>query len=259
MHVVSQLANGIVRSRIQQLQISASGSRKMEDGSSSNAPSLGSVNVVLCGNQHQFPPVETAASEALYHLLNLARDSVDAQIGRTICEEFEIVVILKEQMRLITFLERYTLALHLGKKKTRKNLPDRVGMVIGVKVLVTRNIETDLDITNGARGEIVDVILDPREPEPPEAAEVVELKNVPVYILVKMSRTRAERLEGLEENVIPIEPTSQTMRLTLRQGKKTVMRTAKQSQFSMAPAYAFTNYRSQGQTLPYISKSQQGN
>ena len=33
-----------------------------------------------------------------------------------------------------------------------------------MKVMVTDNIETDLDITNGARGKIVDIILHPDEP-----------------------------------------------------------------------------------------------
>lgn len=30
--------------------------------------------------------------------------------------------------------------------------------------MVTNNVETDLDITNGARGEIMDIVLHPDEP-----------------------------------------------------------------------------------------------
>jgi hypothetical protein len=33
-----------------------------------------------------------------------------------------------------------------------------------MKVMVTDNIETDLNITNGARGEIVDIVLHPDDP-----------------------------------------------------------------------------------------------
>ena len=71
--------------------------------------------------------------------------------------------------------------------------------------MVTDNIETDLDITNGARGKIVDIILHPDEP-PIGNSPVVHLRYMPLYILVKLTRTRATPLEGLQNNVIPIEP-----------------------------------------------------
>ena len=37
-------------------------------------------------------------------------------------------------------------------------------LAIGIKVMVTENIKTDLDVANGVRGEIVDIILHPDEP-----------------------------------------------------------------------------------------------
>ncbi|KAF9021557.1 hypothetical protein BDZ89DRAFT_936211, partial [Hymenopellis radicata] len=60
----------------------------------------------------------------------------------------------------------------------------------GAKVLVTQNIETDLDIANGTRAEIVDIILDEREPAIDDNAIVVELKYPPAGILVKLKKTR---------------------------------------------------------------------
>jgi hypothetical protein len=38
-----------------------------------------------------------------------------------------------------------------------------VEIAISMKVMVTSNIKTDLDVTNGAHGEIVDIILHPDE------------------------------------------------------------------------------------------------
>jgi hypothetical protein len=77
-----------------------------------------------------------------------------------------------------------------------------------MKAMVTNNIETDLDVANGARGEIVDIILHPDEPalgnEP-----IMKLTKLPAYILIKMERTRATTLEGLEENVIPVDDSIQ--------------------------------------------------
>ena len=93
----------------------------------------------------------------------------------------------------------------LKKRRRQKNdLPDTIQITIGMKVMVTKNVETDLDITNGARGEIVDIILDPDEP-PIGNDPIVTLKRLPTYILVKMARTRAMQLEGLDEGVIPVQ------------------------------------------------------
>jgi len=81
-----------------------------------------------------------------------------------------------------------------GKRNRRKrvnDLPDVVQITIGMKVMVTSNIETDLDVTNGAQGEIVDIILHPDEP-PLGDDPIVTLQHLPSYILVKLKRTRAE-------------------------------------------------------------------
>lgn len=61
--------------------------------------SFGGINVILCGDLHQLPPVAAAKSEALFYPANLAKDSVEAQVGCMIYEEFTTVVILREQWR----------------------------------------------------------------------------------------------------------------------------------------------------------------
>ena len=50
-----------------------------------------------------------------------------------------------------------------GRRK-RKVLSETIELVIGIKVMVTSNIATDLDITNGVRGTDIDIILNPEEP-----------------------------------------------------------------------------------------------
>lgn len=64
----------------------------------SNA-SFGGVNIIICGDFHQFPTVAGVTRDALYFLLDLECDSVEMQLGRAIYEEFTTVVILKEQIR----------------------------------------------------------------------------------------------------------------------------------------------------------------
>ena len=62
--------------------------------------------------------------------------------------------------------------------------------------MVTVNVETDLDIANGARGEIVGIKLHPEEP-PLSLNPIVQLTYPLIYILVKLDRTRMQCLPSL--------------------------------------------------------------
>ena len=74
------------------------------------------------------------------------------------------------------------------RKDKRQELPEKIEIAIGMKVMVTSNVQTDLDITNGACGIIVNIVLHPDEP-PLIDNNIVPLKYLPLYILVKLSRT----------------------------------------------------------------------
>ena len=84
--------------------------------------------------------------------------------------------------------------------------------------MVTDDIETDLDITNGAWGEIANIVPHPGEP-PIGNSPVVQIQDMPPYILVKLTRTQATPLEGLQDSVIPIEPAITTYHITVQQDK----------------------------------------
>lgn len=159
----------------------------------------------------------------------------------------------------LTIRERFAVAgRHIaddGKKRRQKDgLPDTVELAVGMSVMVTSNLETDLDITNGARGTIETIILHPDEPPLPDTP-VVKLTYLPSYVLVKLKSTRATQLKSLDASVIPIEAKLQTFRISLPSGStngKAVSRTVRRRQFPVTAAYGFTDYRSQGQTLPYV-------
>ena len=138
------------------------------------------------------------------------------------------------------------------KRRKQKDLASKIELAIGMKVLVTNNIETDLDVTNGARGTLVNIVLHPDEP-PLGDEPIVHLKYLPSYLLVKLSRTRASKLDGLDDAVIPVEVESSGMRIHVKNGEgKWIQRTVRRKQYPITSAYAFTDYRSQGQTLPYV-------
>ena len=122
----------------------------------------------------------------------------------------------------LTLPEWYGVATHgaainmeigLKKQRCQKNdLPDTIQITIGMKVMVTENIETDLDVTNRARGEIVDIIMD-TDKLPIGNDPIITLKCLLAYILVKMAHTRAMQLEGLEEGVIPAQVTTHNFQI----------------------------------------------
>ena len=73
------------------------------------------------------------------------------------------------------------------------------------------------------------------------------------YILVKLDRTHVSQLKGLEASVIPKEPKKQTFCVRVEiDHNKDVTRTVHRCQLSLTSVYGFTDYRSQGQTLPYV-------
>jgi len=57
------------------------------------------VNVILCGDFHQFPPVVGGKRAALWYPLS-SQDNEVANIGKQIYDQFRTVVILKDQVRV---------------------------------------------------------------------------------------------------------------------------------------------------------------
>ena len=58
---------------------------------SSDEP-FGGLNVILVGDFHQFPPVASAGTSALYVPSNPSKDSALAMLGRKLYEQFDVVV-----------------------------------------------------------------------------------------------------------------------------------------------------------------------
>ena len=128
----------------------------------------------------------------------------------------------------------------------RGGLMKDIELAIGAEVMVTLNILTDMDVANGVRGVIEGIVLDERERVMTVTeTNSIQLRYPPRYVLVKLNRTKAPSLENLPQNVIPIVPVKKTFTITKNGTKMTVTR----YQLPLTLAYAFTDYRSQGQTL----------
>jgi len=111
------------------------------------------------------------------------------------------------QGRQLTLEEKFAVA---AKPKTgrgknhhdRAGLADEVEVAVGMEVMVTFNVSTDLDVANGAWGHVVEILLNPREQISTTTGQVYELQYPPTYILVRMLRTKAPVLDGLECGVL---------------------------------------------------------
>ena len=155
--------------------------------------------------------------------------------------------------RQLTLTERYEVSKIRPRQSAESGckLAYEVELAIGQKVMVTYNIQTELDIANGARGTIVDVVF---EPGTAKTVPQCEERNAPIiegviaYVLVKMDRTSAVTLSGLQPGVVPIVPLTRKFTIEVKKNKRTITR----RQIPIVGAYAFTDYRSQGQTIPRL-------
>ena len=299
---------------------------------------FGGVNVCLCGDIHQFPPVVGSTSSPLYWPVNPGKDTGDVLLGGRIYENFPLGLQLRTQCRtsdpvwqnvlqhvrygtcrqphldtlrsmilsspdcpaidfsqapwddavLITprhsvrkrwnsemckrecqrkgvplfrfraedtmggkrlTARQKTTAKPSKRRKEREEkggLPDVLEVFVGMKVMVTFNVAVELDVANGSRGEVVDIVLDPREDLTIPSSGVVEPRYPPTYVLIRLLHTKVQGLQGLPDNVLPLVPISRSFIVNDPVlGKKT----AKRKQLPLTAAYALTDYRGQGQTL----------
>ncbi|KLO18352.1 hypothetical protein SCHPADRAFT_899754 [Schizopora paradoxa] len=71
---------------------------------------------------------------------------------------------------------------------------------------------------------------------------------MPACVLVKLDRTKVGKLPGLEEGVVPITPIEKPFTCMVGEESRGFTR----YQLPMTGADAFTDYRSQGQTIVYV-------
>ncbi|KIL60606.1 hypothetical protein M378DRAFT_83570, partial [Amanita muscaria Koide BX008] len=77
--------------------------------------------------------------------------SEDTKKGRTKLSTGERLAVLKRKTE------------GKGNQSDRLQLEEEILLAKGLKVMLVTNVQTDFDMANGARGTVVDIILDPRE------------------------------------------------------------------------------------------------
>lgn len=133
------------------------------------------------------------------------------------------------------------------KPEQTARLPNKVELAIGMKAMVLLNIAPHVDLANGSRGTITDIVLDPRETARPDTSNIVILQYPPAAVIFQPYNCNDITLPGLPVGMVPIFPTQATFRLG-DPGGIAVHRL----QLALTAAYAFTDYKAQGQTMECV-------
>ncbi|KAG2085768.1 uncharacterized protein F5147DRAFT_781896 [Suillus discolor] len=128
-------------------------------------------------------------------------------------------------------------------------LPAQLTVFVQMKVMVTKNICTRAGIANGSRGTIAKIVLDEREPWSEESGHqgCISLMFPPAMLLFKPAVSVIPEVEGLSGGLIPIFPEQGSFNINMTSHVKVHRR-----QFAITPAYAFTDFKSQGQTIEQV-------
>lgn len=129
-------------------------------------------------------------------------------------------------------------------------LQDRLTIAKGMKAMVVLNLATEADIANGTRGVIEDIVLDPREnlANLAEDEGTVLLTYPPALVLFRPDKPSNLVFDGVPAGLIPISPSQSSF--TVKTPRKSFNITRRQ--FAMTAGYAFTDYKSQGQTIEHV-------
>ena len=126
-------------------------------------------------------------------------------------------------------------------------LPRQLKLFIGMPVMVTNNIATELGITNGTVGKIRSIHLKNGEELDNEVTGYKQLKNPPEYIIVELEDIHMEPLHGLPPNHVPISVRTESFSVPL----PTTHKSAKQKSlninrihFPLVPRYSSTFHKS---------------
>ncbi|KAF9499205.1 hypothetical protein BDN71DRAFT_1428246 [Pleurotus eryngii] len=245
-----------------------------------NKEAFGGMNIIFFSDLHQFPLV--MPKSALYHI---GPSHQMGNLGWHLFERFTTIVTLTQQMRVrdqvwidmlqhlcdactnddVTMLadmvediiasDREPLkpgqvlrTMVKGVKHTGR-LATHTQLAVGMKAMVLLNIVTEADIANGTCGEITNTILDSQEPRHNWVTGEVDLVFPSTCVIIKLDHSTFPQIPGLGPKEVPISLSQTSFAFQNGDGSKTTIRW---QQFAITPAYAFTDYKVQGQTIEYV-------
>ena len=135
---------------------------------------------------------------------------------------------------------------HWANTSTR-GLPRELQLFIGMPVMVTNNIATELGITNGTVGKVRSIHFQNGEVISQEETGYHHIEHPPDHIIVELEDIHMEPLDGLPPNCVPISVKTEGFSVYLPGKNKSV--NVNRSHFPLVPRFSCTAHKSQGQTL----------
>ena len=128
-----------------------------------------------------------------------------------------------------------------------QGVPRELQLFIGMPVIITSNIKTELGITNGTSGIVRHIQFNTQELIGNQSNGIHHLEHHPEYIIVELDDVDIKPLDGLPPNHVPITPVKKSFSVNVpgKNEKVSVNRT----HFPLVPRFSCTAHKSQGQTL----------
>ena len=127
-----------------------------------------------------------------------------------------------------------------------EGLPGELPLFVGMPVILTNNIGTELGLTNGTTGVVKFICFNENEVITGDTG-IHYLKYAPDYVIVEVDDVHMTPLEGLQPNHVPIFPLKKSFGVRMK-GKKKDMNVNREH-FPLVPRFSCTAHKSQGQTL----------
>ena len=127
-----------------------------------------------------------------------------------------------------------------------QGLPRELKLFVGMPIMISSNIATELGITNGTCGTIKSIHLKNGE-EVTDTSGYHALEEQPQYIIVELKDIDMRPLDGLPEKHVPISVKKGSFQVKMSGKKKKI--NVNRSHFPMVPLFSCTAHKSQGQTL----------
>lgn len=149
-----------------------------------------------------------------------------------------------KKRRALTMEEKVKLA------GTRRHQLDKaeheLELAIGMKIMLLNNVATEADLSNGTRGVVTDIVLDPRDCDKTAGEDgLTRLNYPPLAIMFKPEKCTLPPLPGLPQGTIPLFPKKTA--ITIKTGNETT--TVQRRQFCVTGGYGLTDFKAQGQTM----------
>ena len=125
-------------------------------------------------------------------------------------------------------------------------LPGELPLFIGMPVILTKNIATELGLTNGTTGVIRSIHFN-KDESVTEGTGFQRLMYTPDCIIAELDDISMNPLDGLEPNHVPIFPTKGNFKVKIRGSDNSV--SINRTHFPLVPRFSCTAHKSQGQTL----------